>query len=206
MSETYSAFMELEMSNESLSRWLAAPVPAVSRRSDWRSIAGQWRLTNGEYLDSSSAEAIAEFISDCEAMLARHLDNRAALRAILETAEADSIKVAAYNRAGTRFVAGSLTYSENLYDFVVFLAVVRGAADFFEAEDRGLALIHDYIWGEDGNRQAVAGIHLVGRGDTNFVSSTELGNATEVFEGIVEAMLDGRDDPEFKPLNQLDQI
>ena len=143
MSEPYSAFLKLQMSRENLSRWLAAPVPAASRWSDWRTIGGQWHLSEGNDLAASSDQDLGKLVSACDAMLARHSDNRAALRAILQSAEADNIKVAAYDSSETHFVAGSLTYSENLYDLIVFLTVARGAANFFEAEGRGLAVVHD---------------------------------------------------------------
>lgn len=50
MSEPYSAMLSLRMCRQDPARWLAALVPAVSRWSDWRGIAGQWRMHNGGYL------------------------------------------------------------------------------------------------------------------------------------------------------------
>ncbi len=47
MSEPYSAMLSLRMCRQDLARWLAAPVPAVSRWLAWRGIAGQWRMHNG---------------------------------------------------------------------------------------------------------------------------------------------------------------
>ncbi|WP_209440282.1 hypothetical protein [Achromobacter insuavis] len=120
MSEPYSAFLNLQMPRENLARWLAAPAPAASRWSDWRAIGGQWYLSEGKDLAASSNQDLGRLIAECDAMLARHADNRAALRAILTSAEPENIKVAAYDRTGTCFVAGSLTYSENLYDLIVF--------------------------------------------------------------------------------------
>ncbi|WP_334166838.1 hypothetical protein [Achromobacter mucicolens] len=206
MSEPYSAFLKLQMSRENLSRWLAAPVPAASRWSDWRTIGGQWHLSEGKDLAASSDQDLGKLISECDAMLARHSDNRAALRAILQSAEADNIKVAAYDSSETHFVAGSLTYSENLYDLIVFLTVARGAADFLEVEGRGLAVVHDYIWGEEGERETVAALGLAGIGGSEFLASDAFGNAAGAFEGMVDAMLDGKDDAEFHPRDQLDRL
>lgn len=206
MSEPYSAFLKLQMSRENLSRWLAAPVPAASRWSDWRTIGGQWHLSEGKDLAASSDQDLGNLVSECDAMLARHSDNRAALRAILQSAEADNIKVAAYDSSETHFVAGSLTYSENLYDLIVFLTVARGAADFFEAEGRGLAVVHDYIWGEEGERETVAALGLDGIGGSEFLASDAFGNVAGEFEGMVDAMLDGKDDAEFHPRDQLDRL
>ncbi|MCP2518038.1 hypothetical protein M5J07_24110 [Achromobacter mucicolens] len=206
MSEPYSAFLKLQMSRENLSRWLAAPVPAASRWSDWRTIGGQWHLSEGKDLAASSDQDLGKLVAACDAVLARHSDNRAALRAILQSAEADNIKVAAYDSSETHFVAGSLTYSENLYDLIVFLTVARGAADFFEAEGRGLAVVHDYIWGEEGERETVAALGLDGIGGSEFLASDAFGNVAGEFEGMVDAMLDGKDDAEFHPRDQLDRL
>ncbi|WP_295569015.1 hypothetical protein [uncultured Stenotrophomonas sp.] len=205
LSEPYSAVLRLQLCPEDLSRWLAAPVPAVSRWSDWRHIAGQWHLGGGECLASSSDEALVRLLADCQALLARYPDNRAALDAFLASAQAENIRVAAYDRSSTHFVAGSLTYSESLYDLIAFLAVARSAADFLKAGDQGLALIHDYLWAEDGERETVAAIALVGQGESSFLSSTDLDAAAASFETLVEAMLEDQDDPEFHPRNQLDQ-
>lgn len=206
MSEPYSAFLKFQMPRENLARWLAAPVPAASRWPDWRTIGGQWYLSGGKDLAASSDQDLGKLVSECDAMLARHSDNRAALRSILQSAEADNIKVAAYDSSETHFVAGSLTYSENLYDLIVFLTVARGAADFFEAEGRGLAVVHDYIWGEEGERETVAALGLDGIGRSEFLASDAFGNAAGAFERMVDAMLDGKDDPEFHPRDQLDRL
>lgn len=206
MSEPYSAFLKLQMSRENLARWLAAPAPAASRWSDWRFIGGQWYLSEGKDLAASSNQDLGRLISECDAMLARHPDNRAALGAILKSAEAENIKVAAYDRTGTCFVAGSLTYSENLYDLIVFFAVARGAADFFETDGRGLAVVHDYLWGEEDEQETVAALELAGNGGSVFLASEELGQAAGAFEAMVDAMLEGKEDPEFHPRNQLDNL
>lgn len=137
LSEPYSALLRLQLCPEDLSRWLSAPVPTASRWSDWRCIAGQWQLGNGEYLASSSDEALDHLLADCQALLARYPDNRAALKAFLASAQAENIRVAAHDRSSTHFVAGSLTYSESLYDLIAFLAVARSAADFLKAGDQG---------------------------------------------------------------------
>lgn len=206
MSEPYSAFLKFQMPRENLARWLAAPVSAASRWPDWRTIGGQWYLSGGKDLAASSDQDLGKLVSECDAMLARHSDNRAALRAILQSAEADNIKVAAYDSSETHFVAGSLTYSENLYDLIVFLTVARGAADFFEVEGKGLAVVHDYIWGEEGERETVAALGLAGIGGSEFLASDAFGNAAGAFEGMVDAMLDGKDDAEFHPRDQLDRL
>ncbi|WYX10267.1 hypothetical protein WJ978_02805 [Achromobacter xylosoxidans] len=164
MSEPYSAFLKLQIPRGHLAQWLAAPVPAASRWSDWGAIGGQWYLCAGKDLAASSDQDLGRLVAECDAMLARHPDNRAALKAILNSAQAENTRIAAYDRAGTHFVAGSLTYSENLYDLIVFFTVARGAADFFAADGHGLAVVHDYLWGEEGERETVAALGLSGQG------------------------------------------
>lgn len=51
-----------------------------------------------------------------------------------------------WQSASTQFVVGSLTYSETLYDFIVFLTVARGVADFPEVDGHGRAVAHNCIW------------------------------------------------------------
>lgn len=157
MSEPYSAFLRLRISRADLARWLAAAPPDVSRWSDWRSIGGQWSLPGGGDLSDPDAPGLQTLISDCNAMLARHRDNRAALEFVLGSAEAENIRIAAYDHQGRHFVAGSLTYSESLYDILFFLALGRSAAEFLATDDAGLVVVHDYLWGEDGERRTENG-------------------------------------------------
>lgn len=206
MSEPYSALLRLQMCPENLSRWLAAPVPAASRWSDWRCIGGQWRLDNSVYLAASSDQELSDLLADCQVLLARYPNNRAALEAILESAQAENLLIAAYDRTGGHFVAGSLTYSESLYDLIAFLTIARGAADFLQEGELGLALVHDYLWSNDGEGSTVAAIGLIGKSDSGFLLSADLNNAAERFETLVGAMLEGEDDPEFHPRNQLHRI
>lgn len=163
-------------------------------------------MENGQYLASCSDEALDHLLADCQALLGRYPDNRAALKAFLASAQAGNIQIAAYDRTATHFVAGSLTYSESLYDLIAFLAVARGAADFLKGGDEGVALIHDYLWAEEGEQETVAAIGLAGPGESRLLSSADLDAATEPFETLVEAMLEAEDDPEFRPRNQLDRL
>lgn len=80
--------------------------------------------------------------------------------------------------------------------------MARSAADFLKADDQGMALIHDYLWAEDDERETVAAIALVGQGESSFLSSTDLDTVTASFETLVE----DQDDPEFHPRNQLDRL
>lgn len=139
-------------------------------------------------------------------MLARHPDNRAALEFVLGSAEAENIRIAAYDRHGRHFVAGSLTYSESLYDILFFLALGRSAAEFLATDDAGLVVVHDYLWGEDGERRTVAALGLAGNGHSAFLEPDASGAAARAFDERVEAMLDGQDDPEFFPRDQLEDL
>jgi len=63
LSEPYSAMLSLRMCRQDPARWLAAPVPAVSRWLAWRGIAGQWRMHNGGYL--LLASVLTGMLSSC---------------------------------------------------------------------------------------------------------------------------------------------
>lgn len=206
MSEPYSAFLRLRTSRADLARWLAAAPPDVSRWSDWRSIGGQWSLPGGGDLSDPDAPGLQTLISDCNAMLARHRDNRAALEFVLGSAEAENIRIAAYDHQGRHFVAGSLTYSESLYDILFFLALGRSAAEFLATDDAGLVVVHDYLWGEDGERRTVAALGLAGNGHSAFLGPDASAAAAHEFDERVEAMLDGQDDPDFFPRDQLQDL
>lgn len=151
MSEPYSAFLKLQVPRGHLAQWLAAPVPAASRWSDWGAIGGQWYLCAGKDLAASSDQDLGRLVEECDA-----------------------------------------------------ITVARGAADFFAADGHGLAVVHDYLWGEEGERETVAALGLSGQGGSRFAAPDEQGDAAGAFERMVETMLDGKDDPEFHPRDQLD--
>ncbi|WP_209440283.1 hypothetical protein [Achromobacter insuavis] len=67
-------------------------------------------------------------------------------------------------------------------------------------------MVHDYLWGEEDERETVAALELAGNGGSVFLASEALGRAAGAFEAMVDAMLEGKEDPEFQPRNQLEHL
>jgi hypothetical protein len=101
-----------------------------------------------DFADYSNAD-MADAIARSDANLSRFRDNRTAVWDIMRSAEAPHLMRASYRTDTRDFVAGSLTYAENLIDYIVFYAVVRSAATFLGPDDYGVAVIHNYVWGRD---------------------------------------------------------
>jgi hypothetical protein len=120
MSEPFAAFLKLRIDRPKLVRWLNAPVESPSRWEDWRNIGGQYYGSDGvkELRDFSDFE-MAEYMAECGARLRHYGDNRSALRAIMSTADEPPFKRASYRTGTGEFIAGSLTYGENLADFII---------------------------------------------------------------------------------------
>lgn len=202
MSEPDAAFLKLQISRASLVKWLDSPAPSASTWSDWRSIGGQWYLGGVQEIERASEAEIRKIIVDCDARLARH-SNRTALREILKSAEAPQLARSAYDDKAQEYVAGSLTYSENLVDFIVFLAVARGAAAFLQEDGYGIAVIHNYIWGDEDARITQAALRL-GPGTTSaFLSETDRKSAAGAFQSIADEMLANEPPP---PSDDLDLL
>ena len=187
MSEPCSAFLKLRIKREGLVAWLDGPVSPAAHWSDWRGIGGQYYFDGGvgDIADISDAE-MADNVTECDRALGGFSNNRAALRYILDAAEAPYLKRCTY-RDGV-FLAGTLTYAENLIPYMQFLAVARGAAEHLEADGEGLALIHNYIWGE--GAEATEGAMRLGPGKTSrFLVETEKPAAAQELQPIVTEML-----------------
>lgn len=209
MTESYSAFLRLRISRENLKKWLDAPVPPVSRWRDWRDICGKWYGSfEGKDLSEATEEELNQLIENTSGYVSG--TNREAL-GVLENFEPmedengeDLWTIAAMNRDETEFVAGSLTYSESLDDFITFLTIARGAVDFLDANGSGLVLIHNYHWGDEDYQKTIAAIRL-GPGDVSkFLKRDEFPDAVAAFQNIADAMSDEKEIPEFKPRHQFD--
>lgn len=192
MSEPDAAFVKLKIARADLVRWLDAPVPRASRWTDWRRIHGQYAAEgrNGEdnpTLEQMTDAALSQTIKDADDQLQRFADNRDAIRHVLLTAEAPPLKHAVYDDTLNEFVAGSLTYSENLGGYIVFLSIARGAADFLAADGHGLVLLHAYLW--DHAADGSPGALRLGPGAaSSFMASNELSSAVGAFQPIVSAI------------------
>ena len=188
MSEPDSAFFKLRIDRQNLVRWLDEPVVPASQWADWREMGGQYYNHGGVQAFGDYSEAdMTDTLSQADARLRRFRDNRAAVRDIMRSAEAPHLMRASY-QAGTRdFVAGSLTYAENLIDYIVFYAAVRSAATFFGADDFGIAVIHNYVWGRD--RTTHSALRLGPLAHSAFMARDEKASAGGAFLEMAEAMM-----------------
>ncbi|MDH7796084.1 MULTISPECIES: hypothetical protein [unclassified Beijerinckia] len=203
MSEPDAAFLKLQIGREPLVRWLDSPTPLASTWQDWRSLGGQWYF-GGDVKDiqqASDAE-LKEVIDDCDARLGKQT-NRSALRGILKSAEAPHLSRSAYDAKAREYVVGSLTYSENLMDFVVFLTVARGAAVFLQSDDYGIAVLHNYIWGDENERITQAALRLGPGPRSEFLPEADWKSAAGAFQTIANDMLS---DPPPPPRDDLDLL
>jgi hypothetical protein len=187
MSEPDSAFFKLRIDRASLVRWLDAPVVLASEWADWREMGGQYYNHGVQSLNDYSEADMADTIRKADANLHRFRDGRAAVRDIMRSAEAPHFMRASYQVDTRDFVAGSLTYAENLIDYIVFYAAVRSAAKFFSADDYGIAVIHNYIWGRD--RTTHSALRLGPGAHSAFMSAADKASAGGAFLEMAEAMM-----------------
>ncbi|OWJ66232.1 hypothetical protein [Inquilinus limosus] len=191
MSEPDGAFLKLRIARSDLVRWLDAPPARASSWLDWRDIGGQWYFGGGpEDIRTVSMAQLLRTIAECDAAVAGIATNRQALRGILDAAEAPQLRHAAYDPGTQDFVAGTLTYSENLNDFIVFLAIIRGAAAFLAPDGHGIAVIHNYLWGDEDEQITQAALHLGPGNASGFMDEAEGRSAGGAFQALADRMLD----------------
>ncbi|MGO4124603.1 hypothetical protein AB4Z01_09380 [Inquilinus sp. YAF38] len=203
MSEPDGAFLKLRIARPDLVRWLDAPPARASGWVDWRDIGGQWYFDAGpEELRGISMMQLVRTMAECDAILARSATNRQALRGILNAAETPEIRHATYDPGTRDFVAGTLTYSENLNDFIVFLAIARGAAAFLAPDEHGIAVIHNYLWGDEDEQITQAALRLGPGSASGFMDEAEGRSAGGAFQALADQMLDQA----RPPLDELDTL
>lgn len=192
MSEPDGAFLKLRIARPDLVRWLDSPPALASRWLDWRSIGSQWYFAGGPRdIHSVSVVQLLQTIAECDVTLGRAATNRQALSSILDAAEAPEFRQAAYDPGTQDFVAGTLTYSENLNDFIVFLAIARGAAAFLAPDGHGIAVIHNYLWGGEDEQITQAALRLGPGNQSGFMDEAEGRSAGGAFQALAEQMLAG---------------
>jgi hypothetical protein len=189
MSEPQSAFLKFRIDRARLVEWLNAPVAPASRWADWREMGGQYYNEGIQHLRDFSDIDMAENITKADGSLRRYRDNRAAIAYVMSTAEAPQLKRACYQAATRDFVAGSLTYAENLIDYIVFYAVARGVEDFLASDDCGLAVIHNYIFGSAPRRTTHSAMRLGPGARSAFMAADEIGSAGGTFLALAEEMM-----------------
>jgi hypothetical protein len=205
MSEPISAFVKLRIDRPKLVQWLDAPVALASRWTDWRDMGGQYYSggDDKDLKDFSNVEMAAK-IAECDGILRRCRDNRFALKSVLRTAEAPQYKRASYRTETRDFMAGSLTYAENLINFVVFYAIVRGVEEFFAPDDYGVAVLHDFVWGEPEEHVTHSAVRLGPGARSGFMHADEMASASGAFQAIADEMLSQDSKP--PEIDELDSL
>ena len=190
MSEPDSAFLKLKIDRADLVAWLEDRPPLASGWTDWRSLGGEYYFKGGRRDIANAPEAeLAKDLADCDAQLRGYATNRAALRELLVSDDEPYMTRIAYDPEQREFVAGTLTYSENLFDFIVFLTVARGAARRLSPDGYGVAAIHDFIWGAQDEQATRAALRL-GPGDkSEFMAASERASAAGAFQPIAHEIL-----------------
>ena len=204
MSEPESAFVKIKISREALTRWLHAKPSPASRWKDWRAMGGQWYLERGHgALADASDDALARILQGADDRLARVTDNRELLGLVVHSAEAPELWLCAFEQGGEHFVAGSLTYSENLEDFIVFLAMARGVADYLEPAGHGHAIVHNYLWGSEEEQGTSAALEMLPLGESRLLSEADQPAVAAAFLPLVDALLEGQLPPGFSIRDEL---
>ncbi len=193
MSEPPSAYMKVKISRPGLTNWLAAAPPRAQRWGDWRMIGGRWHTDGGTTLREMSAESLDRILEEASNTLARFATNAQALLVLIANAGVDEgLYIAAYDVSETHFLAGTLTWSENLADVISCLALMRGIADHLEPGEHGSAVVHNYIWGEGDPEATLGAIEVRSSGASQFVPREVWPAIVAAFQPTIDAMLDHR--------------
>jgi len=182
-----AAFLKLQISRESLVRWLDSPASPASNWKDWRNIGDQWFSKDGRPIADLSDTELQEYIAQCDQRLSQRT-NRQVLRDVLKSAETPFLKHATYDAKTSEFVAGALTYSDNFLDAVVFLTLARGVADYLGPDGYGIAVIHNYIWGDKSNKITRAAMRLGPGARAEFMTAAEKASAGGAFQALAMEM------------------
>jgi hypothetical protein len=186
MSELFSAFFKLTIERDHLVRWLEdRPFPA-RRWSDWRGIGGAWYSSGGPRdISEWSDTEVADSVGGADRRLAAFASNREALEAlVIGGGNVAFLTQVYYDSESREFVAGTFDYSENLVDFIVFLAVARSATAYFGPQAHGVAVIHDFIV----RAEEVCALDL-GPGDrSTFLGPERLAAAVAAFQPIFDRL------------------
>ena len=183
MSEPLAGFMRVTLGAEALEEWLRGSVPMTSAWVDWRSYPGEWYGDNGIVsMVNISQEDLAKLLAECDERLALFATNERVLEAILSHAEEPGLRLREYDAEARTLSAGTLTYGENVGDFLFFLTVMRGCAKLLEAEDAGLVVVADCLWNASDDEDVVA-LGLGAGGVSEWLGKEEAREAAKSFQG-----------------------
>jgi hypothetical protein len=183
VSEPYAALAQVTIDRAALTAWLAAPPQSSAQWSDWRRIGGHW---HGFSWDEDPAEVFAK----ADRWLGASY--RDAVSEVLRASEAPALGRCSYDEASRRFTFATLTFSENLNDFVMFFAAARGLSRYMHDPQSGFALVHNYLWGNRDHTIAMMGLgadgncYFLDAGEDAPAYQKHLRDAIVVFDDIYQ--------------------
>ncbi|MBW8683085.1 hypothetical protein [Chitinophaga rhizophila] len=129
MSELSSLFVKLKMKQDSLKRFFearpAAPIPDEDWAAWWNS-RDMYSKSTLQDIPMSSAASNGEVFESC-----------------LQAPETFSL----IKTEEDIYIFTSLMFSENYYEILPMLAVLKSVAQYMEPGEEGVAFIYDYFWG-----------------------------------------------------------
>jgi hypothetical protein len=203
LSESGGAFLKLQIDRPALITWLEDRPPMASTWSDWRSIGGDYYLSGGQRsIAAVSDAALDRTLAESDTQLRIYPTNRAALRELLDSGDEPFLTRVVYDPQRREFVAGSLSYSENLGDYIVFLTVARGAAARLPPDGYGVVVIHNFIWSDEKTTRAAM---RLGPGQkSEFMAAPELASAAGAFQAVADEVLTAKSTPPTR--NEIDTL
>ena len=174
MSELSSLFVKLNMKKENLDRFLAAPLTTPVIDEDWTS----W-WNSREMYSKSPLEKIP---------MGYQQTNGAVFESLVNYKQ--SISEEKQEEGGYFFISGF--FSENYFEILPMLAVLKSIAMYMEDGDEGVAFIYDFFWGGKGvmahlELQAGKAV-LKDTKHTSKINKEVLAEANAMIQGVLDNM------------------
>lgn len=132
MSELSSLFVKLKIKKENLDRFFAAPLTTPAVDKDWTS----W-WDSREMYSKAPLEKIPTGFQPT---------NGAVFQSLLD----DKQTMSEEKREAGMYYFVSVFFSENYYEILPMLAILKSIAGYMEEGDEGVAFIYDFFWGGQG--------------------------------------------------------
>ena len=202
MSEPNAAFFSVPIDRAPLVRWLDARPQPASQWTDWREIGGQWYIGQGgaNHLSDASDAVLASTLALCDRMLSNLANNREAVQSLISFDANMLYGRAFHDPTAQSFLAGQLIYGEGLTETIVFLAVARSIANALAPGAAGMAVVHDYAFGNG----TVAALRIGPDSKSAILSESEHEAAVETFQALADSMLG--DEEQARTIDELDAL
>jgi len=180
MSELRSLFVKLNIQKENLHRFLSAQVTTPVIYEDWTAWWNSRKMyskTPLEAIPKASQPTNGEVFASC-------LNFR------------ESISQEKQEEGVYYFISGF--FSENYYEILPMLAVLKSAALYMEPGDEGIAIIYDYFWGDKdvlAHLELKAGhAELKHTTDTSQIDKKVLAESNKMIQDVIDSISSEYDD------------